>query len=86
MLRSLLASPRRPDRLLLAGFGYARPFVNWAFLLLGLIGSVGTALGMLPPFGGGSLWARITNILVWALVAAQGYDALAEKGEEEEID
>lgn len=73
----------RPDRLLLIGLGYARPFVNWAFLVLGLIGTVGTAAGLLPPFGGSSLWARITNTLVWAIVAMQGYDALAEQGEEE---
>lgn len=72
----------RPDRLLLLGLGYARPVINWAFLLLGIVGAVGTGVGLLPPFGGASLWVRVSNVLVWVIVAMQGYDALAAVGEE----
>lgn len=71
----------RPDRLLLLGLGYARPFINWAFLLVGLAGAVGTAAGWLPPFSG-SWWAKVTSVLLWLVLAMQGYDALSEVGEE----
>jgi hypothetical protein len=74
----------RPDRLLLAAFGWARPFVSWAFLLTGIAGAVGTGAGWLPPFSG-SWWARITTLLLWLVLADQGYDQLAEKGEQEEL-
>jgi hypothetical protein len=74
---------RRPHRLLLLALGWARPFILWAFLVIGLIGTVGTAAGLLPPYGGSGLWVRVTNVLVWAIVAMQGYDGLSEDGEEE---
>jgi hypothetical protein len=64
-------------RLILRAFGVALPFLNWAFLLCGLAGIVGTASGILPPFSH-SWWAKITTCLLWALFAREGYEPLAE--------
>jgi hypothetical protein len=71
----------RADRALLAAFGYARPFVSWAFLLTGLAGTVGTFAGQLPPISG-SWWARITTGVLWLVLADQGYEQLADQGDE----
>lgn len=78
-----MRAARHLPRLLLLGLGYARIPVNWAFLIAGLAGFVGTCAGLLPPFSG-SWWARVTTALLWLVLAYQGYDALAEKGEKNE--
>lgn len=74
---------RTAGKLLLRALGAAFPYINWAFLLVGLAGAVGTAAGVFPPFTH-SWWARITTVLLWLLFAREGYEPLAEDGEEEE--
>lgn len=71
----------RVDRGLVWAFGKTLPAVNWAFFVTGLAGGIGTAAGLLPPFSG-SWWARITTVLLWALFAREGYEPLAEDGEQ----
>ena len=58
-------------------FGRALPVVNWSFFVVGIIGAIGTADGLLPPFSG-SWWARITTVLLWLLFAREGYEPIAE--------
>lgn len=70
----------RAHRLIVWAFGQALPVLNWAFLLVGIIGAIGTAAGLLPPYQD-SWWAKITTILLWLLFAREGYESLAEKGE-----
>jgi len=71
---------RRLTRPALRAFGTALPIVNWAFLVAGVAGAIGTAAGLLPPFNG-SWWARITTVLLWLLFAREGYEPLAEEGD-----
>lgn len=61
-------------------FGRALPVVNWCFLLFGVVGAVGTAAGLLPPFNH-SWWAKTTTILLWLLFAREGYEPIAEQRE-----
>jgi hypothetical protein len=58
--------------------GKGLPFINWCFLIIGLIGAVSTAIGLLSAYNG-SLWARITTVLLWLLLAREGYEPLAEE-------
>ena len=71
----------RVDRALVWSFGKTLPVTNWLLFLAGLIGAVGTAAGLLPPFSG-SWWARVTTILLWLLLAREGYEPIAENAEE----
>jgi hypothetical protein len=71
---------RRAGKLLdvvLLAFEKTLPVVNWLFLIVGLVGAIGTAAGILPPFSH-SLWARMTTILLWLLFAREGYEPIAE--------
>ena len=74
---------QRAEQLVLACFAKALPLLNWCFFLIGIAGAVGTATGWLPPFTG-SLWAKITSILLWLLLAREGYDSLAQSDRAEE--
>jgi hypothetical protein len=70
------------ERKALAMFSRAMPIVSWAFFIVGVLGAVGTAAGILPPYSS-SLWAKLTTILLWLLFAREGYDALVEDEEDE---
>lgn len=67
----------RAHRAILWAFGKALPVLDWAFLLVGLAGAIGTAVGWLPPYSD-SWWAKITTVLLWLLFAREGYDSLAQ--------
>lgn len=72
---------RQPLRLVVRAFGFALPVVNWLFFLVGLAGAIGTTAGLLPPFTN-SWWARITTVLLWLLFAREGYEPIAEEGDD----
>jgi hypothetical protein len=71
----------RADRAVLRAFGWTLPVANWCFFLAGLAGAIGTAAGLLPPFSG-SWWAKVTTVLLWLLLAREGYEPLAEAAQE----
>jgi hypothetical protein len=71
----------RLDRGLVKAFAWTLPVMNWLFFVVGLVGAVGTGIGLLPPFSN-SLWAKATTILLWLLFAREGYEPIAERAEE----
>lgn len=68
--------------MLLDAFARTMPFLNWAFFIVGIIGAIATAASLIPSINQ-SLWAKVTTVLLWLLFAREGYDPLAEKGDED---
>lgn len=58
-------------------FDVAFPFVNWTFLIGGIVGFLATVIGVAPPLGD-TLWGRVVACIGWALVAKDGYSDLQE--------
>lgn len=74
-------SRRRLERVVLAAFGRALPAVNWACLIAGVAGAFATACQLIPGFGH-AWWGKLTSILLWLLMAREGYEPLAAVGED----
>lgn len=73
----------RVDRAVIRWFGRSLLLIHWAFFLAGVAGAIGTGIGVLPPFNG-SWWAKLTSILLWLVLAEQGYTPLAERASDDE--
>ncbi len=75
---------RRLIRPLLRAYDATLPYLGLTAFLLGIVAGILTAVGQLPPIvGGDKLWPRISNSLLWFLVASEGFDYLGDWLEDE---